>query len=92
LKKQIILIRRLKDYRAKAKILVKIKMIELGNLGDHKRIDPRISEIRIDYGPGYRLYFTWRGNNLILLLVGGDKSSQIRDIARAKKILERIKK
>jgi len=61
--------------------------MELGNLGDHKSIGNGVSEIRIDYGPGYRLYYTKNGNTILILLVGGDKSSQQKDIERAKKIL-----
>ena len=83
-------LKKLKDYRAKAKILAKLKMIELGNLGDHKFVGAGVSEIRIDYGPGYRLYYTKKGNELVLLLVGGSKSSQKRDIVKAQKLLEEL--
>ncbi len=83
-------LKKLKNDRAKAKILTKLKMITLGSLGDHKFIGAGVSEIRIDYGPGYRLYYTRRGNNIILLLVGGSKSSQKRDIAKAQKLREEL--
>ena len=81
---------KLKDYRAKAKILTKLKMIELGNLGDHKSVGSGVFEIRIDYGPGYRLYYSKPGTSIILLLVGGDKSSQSKDILKAQKLLEEL--
>ncbi len=61
---------KLKDYRAKAKILTMLKKIELGNLGDRKSVGSIVSEIRIDYGPRYRLYYSKLGTSIILLLVG----------------------
>jgi len=76
----------LRDQTAKAKILVRIKRLANGNLGDAKHFDG-ISELRIDHGPGYRIYVAKRGTTLYLLLCGGDKSSQQRDIDRARKIL-----
>ena len=83
---------KLKDYRAKAKILTKLKMIELGNLGDHKSASSGVSEIRIDYGPGYRLYYRKLGTSIILLLIGGIKSSQSRDILKAQQLLKDLEK
>ena len=77
----------LKDIRGKAKILTRLKRAELGNLGDHKSVGDGVSEMRIDFGPGYRLYFSKRNNVLILILMGGDKSSQVGDINRSKQIL-----
>lgn len=62
--------------------------IEMGLLGDYKSIGDGISEIRIDYGPGYRLYFTKKNNVIIVLLIGGDKSTQSSDIAKAKRLLK----
>ena len=81
---------KLKDYRAKAKILTQIKRMELGNLGDHKSLGSGIYEIRIDYGPGYRLYYSKIEASIILLLVGGDKSSQLSDIQKAKQMLKEL--
>jgi len=80
----------LRDRRAREKIAIRLARIEAtGNLGDYKRID-EIAELRIAYGPGYRLYFTFRGDVLIILLCGGDKKSQQRDIRRAIKIAEEL--
>ena len=76
----------LRDQTAKAKVVVRIKRLANGNMGDAKHFDG-ISELRIDYGPGYRIYVAKRGCTLYLLLCGGDKSNQQRDIDRAKKIL-----
>ena len=60
--------------------------MELGNLGDHKSVGGSVSEMRIDYGPGYRIYFTEVGDVVVLLLIGGDKSTQARDIEKAKRL------
>jgi putative addiction module killer protein len=76
---------KLRDNRAKARIATALIRLELG-LGDIKRLSARVSEVRIDHGPGYRLYFTRRGDELIILLCGGDKASQRRDIARAEQL------
>lgn len=77
----------LKDVRGKAKILARLKRAEQGNLGDFKSVGDGVSEMRINFGPGYRLYFSKRTNVLILILIGGDKSKQVRDIHHAKQIL-----
>ena len=77
----------LRDVNARARINIRIDRISLtGNLGDVKAVGYGISELRINYGPGYRLYFAKRGVEIILLLIGGDKSSQQRDIEQAQKI------
>jgi len=76
----------LKDRVARAKILVRMKRLSEGNAGDVKHFD-RISEMRINYGPGYRVYFAKHEDTILLLLHGGDKSTQARDIAMAKKLL-----
>ena len=81
---------RLKDIKVRVKILTRLKKVELGNLGDHKSIGEGIFEMRIDYGPGYRLYFTRSKGIVIILLIGGDKSSQAKDIKKAKKIAKEI--
>jgi putative addiction module killer protein len=72
----------LKDIRAKARIQIRIARVELGNLGDAKFFDG-IGELRVDYGPGYRVYFVKRGDTIVILLCGGDKSLQKTDIKRA---------
>jgi putative addiction module killer protein len=69
---------------ARAKIAVRIDRLALGNPGDVKAAGAGVSEMRIDYGPGYRVYFARRGNVVVVLLCGGDKASQTRDIAAAK--------
>lgn len=76
----------LRDQRAQARIIARIDRLTLGNLGDVKSLSGGLSELRIDYGGGYRLYFTRRGVRVVLLLCGGDKSSQRADIARAREI------
>ena len=73
-----------RDKRAVARILARLDRLAVGNPGDVKPVGEGISEMRIDYGPGYRVYFLQRGLLLIVLLCGGDKSTQDRDIARAK--------
>ncbi len=75
-------LRGLKDRRARARIYTRLERLESGLFGDVKYFDG-IGELRIDYGPGYRAYFLRQGNELILLLCGGDKRRQQRDIARA---------
>lgn len=77
-------ISRLRDHQARARIAARVLRMTFGNYGDVKPIGQGVSEMRIDYGPGYRVYFTQRGERLILLLCGGDKSSQDRDILKAK--------
>ncbi|WP_116654512.1 type II toxin-antitoxin system RelE/ParE family toxin [Pelagibacterium sediminicola] len=72
----------LRDLRARARIRVRIDRLELGLFGDARFFDG-IGELRIDYGPGYRVYFTKRGNTIVILLCGGDKRTQQKDIKRA---------
>lgn len=74
----------LKDPVGKAIIIKRIRSAEAGNFGDCEPVGDGVSEMRIHFGPGYRVYFTRRGNVVYLLLIGGDKSTQKRDILRAK--------
>ena len=76
----------LRDRAAKARIDIRVRRLSLGNTGDVKPVGEGVSELRIDYGPGYRVYFVQRGSVLIVLLAGGDKSTQDRDIKAAKKL------
>ncbi|MEI9414100.1 type II toxin-antitoxin system RelE/ParE family toxin [Mesorhizobium sp. Cs1321R2N1] len=80
----------LKDARAKARIQIRIDRIELGNLGDAKFFDG-IGELRVDYGPGYRIYFVKASNTIIILLSGGDQSSQKADIKKAIGMTKEVK-
>ena len=80
----------LKDQRAQVRIAARLRLAEAGNLGDWKTVGGEVSEMRVDYGPGYRLYFTRRGNVLIVMLAGGDKSSQKRDIKRAQRMVAEL--
>lgn len=85
-------IRKLKDIRAKAKILFRIQKLETdGHFGDCKPVGDGISEMRINYAKGYRVYFKEKENKIVVLLIGGDKSTQQKDIEKAKKIWNRIK-
>lgn len=74
----------LRDGLGRARIRKRLDRIELGNLGDVKPVGEGVLEFRIDYGPGYRVYFAQVGSSIILLLCGGDKSTQTQDISRAK--------
>jgi putative addiction module killer protein len=73
----------LRDRQARARIDVRIRRLSLGNPGDVKPVGEGVSELRIDYGPGYRVYFVQRGKAVIILLAGGDKHTQDRDIDTA---------
>ena len=75
--------RNLRDRRARARIQVRIDRLSLGNPGDAKAVGEGVLELRIDYGPGYRVYFIRRGDTVIVLLAGGDKRTQARDINTA---------
>ena len=80
----------LKDRRAKARIQVRIDRMQLGHFGDVSPVGEGISEMRIFYGPGYRVYFVRRGNEVIILLNGGDKKSQPKDITQAKELAKQL--
>lgn len=80
----------LKDRNSRARIEVRIDRLALGNPGDVKPVGQGVSELRISYGPGYRVYFVQRGTVLVILLCGGDKSSQGRDIEMAKALAQQL--
>jgi len=82
---------RLKDGRAVARIADRLDRLAMGNPGDVKPVGEGVSELRIAYGPGYRVYFLQKGSIVILLLCGGDKSSQSKDIKSAKALAEKWK-
>ena len=76
----------LRDLAAQMRIGVRLRRVALGNLGDHRSLGGGIYELRVDHGPGYRVYFAWRQEAAIVLLAAGDKSSQERDIRRAREL------
>jgi putative addiction module killer protein len=79
-------LRRLRDQRAKARIASRIQRLAFGNLGDCRSLGAGLMEMRVDYGPGYRIYFTQRGPDVVILLCGGDKRRQQQDIKRAREL------
>ncbi len=81
---------KLKDRSAKIKILARLDRIENGNFGDYKQIDKNLFELRIFFGPGYRIYYTIRGNTIVILLTGGKKATQSKDIEKAKVLLNEL--
>lgn len=81
----------LRDSRAQKAIVARTRRMGLGNFGDVKRVAGSVSEIRIDYGPGYRLYFMRQGATVVLLLMGGDKHSQKKDIEAAQAMAEEFR-
>jgi len=82
---------KLRDSRARVRIVERLRRFSGGNPGDVKAVGEGVSELRIDYGPGYRVYFCVRGDIVIILLCGGDKASQDRDIKRAKVLAREFK-
>jgi putative addiction module killer protein len=80
----------LRDQKAQVRIAARLRLAEAGNLGDWNPVGGKVSEMRVNFGPGYRLYFTRRGSVLIVMLAGGEKSSQTRDIKRAQQILKQL--
>lgn len=81
----------LRDRQAKARINARLRRVSLGNLGDSKSVGGSIRELRINHGPGYRVYYTRRGAKLVILLCGGDKRTQQADIRRAQALAEQWK-
>lgn len=82
---------KLQDRQVRARIDVRIRRLSLGNPGDVRPVGEGISELRIDYGPGYRIYYVQRGQQVVVLLTGGDKDSQDRDIQTAKDLARGLK-
>jgi putative addiction module killer protein len=80
----------IQDIRARARILVRIERLSAGNPGDVKPVGEGVSELRIDHGPGYRVYYKEQGRKLIILLAGGDKHSQARDIKTALRLARNL--
>ena len=80
----------LHDIRARARVLARIERLALGLAGDVKPVGEGVSELRIDYGPGYRVYFKKRGRSLVILLAGGDKRTQSRDIKTALRLARNL--
>jgi putative addiction module killer protein len=80
----------LRDRQARARIDLRIRRLSLGNPGDVKPMGKGVSDLRIDYGPGYRVYFVRRGQTLVILLAGGDKHTQDQDIKTARKLAQQL--
>ena len=80
----------LEDIRARARILVRIGRLAAGNPGDAKPVGEGVSELRIDYGPGYRVYYTQRGRSAVILLAGGEKRTQDKDIKTALRLAKNL--
>lgn len=81
----------LRDVQGRARILVRVARLAMGNPGDVKPVGDGVSELRIDFGPGYRVYFVQQGLEIVILLAGGDKSSQAIDIKTALKLAKNLK-
>lgn len=81
---------KLRDQRARVTIAARIRRIEDGNFGDHKSVGGGVSELRIDVGKGYRVYYTIRSNVVVILLCGGDKSSQQKDMQLAQQMASEL--
>jgi len=80
----------MKNRNARMRVNIRVRRLSLGNLGDVKPVGGGVSEVRIDYGPGYRVYFVQKQKRIILLLLGGDKSTQSKDIQKAQELAVRI--
>ncbi len=82
-------LRRQRDANAVARIVARIRRLEQGNLGDSKSLGAGLMEMRVDYGPGYRIYYVHRGATIVILLCAGDKRTQRQDIKRARELVEK---
>jgi len=80
----------LRDVHARARILARVERLAIGNPGDVKPVGEGVSELRINYGPGYRVYYTRQGREIVILLAGGDKSTQARDIKTALRLARNL--
>lgn len=80
----------LRDIRARARVLARVERLAAGNPGDAEPVGEGVSELRINYGPGYRVYYKQQGRELVILLAGGDKSSQFRDIKTALRLARNL--
>jgi len=80
----------LRDIHARARVLARVERLAAGNPGDVKPVGEGVSELRIDYGPGYRVYYTLRGRQVIILLAGGDKRTQVADIRAALRLARNL--
>lgn len=80
----------LRDIRARARVLARVERLAAGNPGDAEPVGEGVSELRIDYGPGYRVYYKQQGRELVILLAGGDKSSQSKDIKAALRLARNL--
>ncbi len=80
----------LRDIRARARVLARIERLAVGHTGDAKPVGEGVSELRIDYGPGYRVYFKKQGRSVVVLLAGGDKKTQNRDIETALRLARNL--
>lgn len=83
-------LRALRDRLARSRIVDRLDRLASGHMGDTKSVGEGVYELRFAFGPGYRIYYMWRGDKLVLLLSGGDKDSQVRDIAQAKALAKEI--
>jgi len=83
-------LKKLKDIKGKVVILRRIDRVRYGNFGDYKYLGDGVNELRVDFGPGYRVYFSIKNSEIIILLIGGDKSTQNSDIKKAKEIFREL--
>ncbi len=82
---------KLKDFKGKTAVIRRINRMEKGNFGDHKSVGSHVWEMRIQQGPGYRVYYSKKKDEIVVLLIGGDKSSQSKDIKKAKELAREIR-